>query len=71
MCPGCIASAAIIAISTTSGGGLGAFVGRKLAAIHNEKPAIRDGMRVMSSSQTHSNSHPVPTPQDAEEGGSV
>jgi hypothetical protein len=68
MCPACIASAAMIAISTTSGGSLGAFVGKKLAAIHHEKPALRDGVRGTSSSQNHSNSHPVPAAQEARRG---
>jgi len=71
MCPACIASAAIIAISTTSGGALGAFVGKKLAAIHHEKPAIRDGMRGVGSSQTQMSSHPMPTPDGPTKGASV
>jgi hypothetical protein len=54
MCPACIASAAIIAVSTTSGGGFAAFVGRKLAAIFHEAPGI-----LHESSRVHSGQAPV------------
>jgi hypothetical protein len=49
MCPACIASAAIIAVSTESGGGFAAFVGKELAAIFHEAPGIfRESSRANS-----------------------
>jgi len=62
MCPACIASAAIIAVSTTSGGGLAAFVGKKLAAIRHEAPGILHENSNVNSDGTLMGSQSILTP---------
>jgi hypothetical protein len=62
MCPACIASAAIIAVSTTSGGALGAFVGRRLAGLRHVALGILHENSKVSSGQTVMRFQPILTP---------
>jgi hypothetical protein len=68
MCPACIASAAIIAVSITSGGGLGAFVGKKLAGLRHVQPGILHENSKVDYGQTLMSSQPILTPTGPRKG---
>jgi hypothetical protein len=66
--PACIVSAAIIAVGTTSGGGLGAFVGKKLAGLRHVPPGILHENSKVDYGQTLMSSQPILTPTGPSKG---